>query len=390
MLQHSQNKSNYRIGLFCLVTMFYWFSLYTYVPTLTVYVESLGASHKLAGIITGSYGFTQMLLRIPVGIYSDRFHQRKLFINFGLFFALFSAAGLRLTKDLTLILVFRALAGAAAATWVDFTILFTSYYKHEESTKAIGTITFFNSLGQMSGMMAGSWIAESYGWIAPFWLGAAGGIIGLALSFFLVENFEDSPVKVSSKELINVIRDPLLIIVSTLAVLSQLITFATVYGFTPAFAQETLHASKLDMGLLTVFATLPTAFASLIGGRYLSQRFGEKAIVIGGFILMSVFTLTIPFTTTFWLMLITQALAGLGRGFSFPALMSLSIKHMPSEKRATAMGFFQSIYGLGMFLGPVIMGIVGDTLNLQQGFILFGIIGCATALLSGFAIKQKY
>lgn len=55
-------------------------------------------------------------------------------------------------------------------------------------------------------------------------------------------------------------------------------------------------------------------------------------------------------------------------------------KHISADRRATAMGFFQSIYGLGMFLSPVVVGILGDAFNLSTAFIFLGIVGCLTAL----------
>lgn len=61
---------------------------------------------------------------------------------------------------------------------------------------------------------------------------------------------------------------------------------------------------------------------------------------------------------------------------------------MNSGKRATAMGFYQAIYGLGMFLGPLFMGSVGDLLTLNQGFIILGLLGCVTSLLTYFMIKS--
>ena len=387
MIAHEE-KQSYRIPLFSLVTMLYWFSMYTYVPILAAYVEHLGASHKMAGIIVGSYGFTQMLLRIPIGVLSDKMHKRKLFIEFGLLFALLSGVGLWLSKDLTLILIFRALAGAAAATWVDFTVLFTSYYKHNESTRAIGTISFYNSIAQMTAMFIGGWAAEQIGWEAPFIIGAIGGIIGLSASFFIVDKYEESAAPITMKGVLQVIGDKTLLSVSFLAILSQLITFATVFGFTPVYATN-LGADKFQMSLLTVFSSLPTAIASLMGGRHLARKYGEKAIVIFGFALTGIFTVVVPFTGSFWVLILTQVLAGFGRGLSFPALMGLSIKDTPSDKRATAMGFFQAVYGLGMFIGPTAMGFIGDIMNLRQGFMFIGVIGCATAVLSGIFIQQK-
>lgn len=383
-----EERKQYRIPLFCFVTVLFWFSMYTYVPVLTAYVETLGASHKLAGIIVGSYGFTQMVLRIPIGIASDRIHKRKLFINFGLFFALLSGFGLWVTKDLTLILIFRSLAGAAAGTWVDFTILFSSYYKHEEATKAIGTISFYNSIGQMLAMLAGGFLAERISWQAPFLLGAGTAVVALVISFFLVEKFEESPQKIDFKGILAVLGDNTLLTVSLLAILSQMATFATVFGFTPLYASS-LGASKLQMSLLTVFSSLATAIASIYGGGYLTDKFGEKKVVVFGFILTGIFTATISFTSSLWVLILTQAISGIGRGLSFPVLMGLSIKYMPTEKRAVAMGFFQSIYGLGMFAGPLLMGIIGDMVSLKQGFIFIGIVACLTAVLAQVIINVK-
>jgi MFS family permease len=184
-----------------------------------------------------------------------------------------------------------------------------------------------------------------------------------------------------------VVKDRTLISVSVLAILSQLVTFATVYGFTPLYASS-LGASKFDMSLLTVFSTLSMAIASLYGGK-LSERFGEKAIVVFGFILAGIFTSTIAVTENLTTLIITQTIAGFGRGASFTMLMGLSIKYMPLQKRATAMGFFQSIYGLGMFVGPFIMGFMGDFISIKEGFVYIGFIACMTAILALIILKPK-
>jgi MFS family permease len=382
----SNPTKQFRIPLFCAVTLLFWMSMYTSVPIIAPYVESLGGSHQLAGWIVGMYGISQMLLRIPVGVMSDRFHKRKLFITFGLLFTGLSGLGLWVTNDFLWIILLRALAGAAAATWVDFTVLFTSYYKHEESTKAIGTISFYNSLGQMLGILMAGWTADAMGWEASFLLGAIIGVIGLIGSLFLVEHVELEAPKITIRGIANVASDRVLLIVSLIAILSQILTFATVFGFTPVYATE-LGAGKWEMGLLTFVSNIPVALASLYGGRRWAAKFGEKRVVVSGFILMGICTVTIPFTHQLWLLMITQAIAGFGRGLSFPVLMALSIKHMPSDKRATAMGFFQAIYGLGMFIGPVLMGIIGDWFNLRQGFFVLGVIGCLTALFSQLLIQ---
>jgi MFS family permease len=380
------SSTNYRIPLFCAVTLLFWLSMYTCVPILTPYVEHLGASHQMAGFIVGMYGLSQMLLRIPVGIASDRLHKRKLFIVFGMAFSVLSGVGILISHQLTWILLLRALAGAAAATWVDFTILFASYFRKEETTRAMGTISLYNSLGQMIGILGGGALADVLGWEAAFLLGAGVGAVGAAIALFVVEKYDPNEKPITVQAVAEVASDRILLTVSFLAILFQLLTFATVFGFTPVYA-EALGAGKLDMGILTFCSTLPTAIASWIGGGHLAQRIGERNVVVLGFVLSGVFTVVIPFTDSFWLLVATQAIAGFGRGFTTPVLMALSIKHMDSGRRATAMGFYQAIYGLGMFAGPYLMGLLGDSLDLDQGFLIVGLLGCAAAVLSHLMLR---
>jgi MFS family permease len=46
------------------------------------------------------------------------------------------------------------------------------------------------------------------------------------------------------------------------------------------------------------------------------------------------------------------------------------------------MGFFQAIYGLGMFLGPIIVGFISDFLNLSWGFWITGLFGIVAAIMA--------
>jgi len=110
------------------VTVFFWFSMYTYVPTLAPYAQSLGASYDMVGLIIGSYGLVQLLLRIPIGVVSDAWGSRKLFVVGGIIVASLSSFGMWLLPAAGMLLLCRGLAGAAAAAWVDYTVLYAGYF----------------------------------------------------------------------------------------------------------------------------------------------------------------------------------------------------------------------------------------------------------------------
>ncbi len=54
-----------------LTIVFFWASEYCHAPYFTPYLQTLGFAATTIGFITGTYGFTQMLVRIPLGMFTD-------------------------------------------------------------------------------------------------------------------------------------------------------------------------------------------------------------------------------------------------------------------------------------------------------------------------------
>jgi len=81
---------------------------------------------------------------------------------------------------------------------------------------------------------------------------------------------------------------------------------------------------------------------------------------------------------------VAHTLGGLGRGITGPLLMGLSIETTPVARRAMIRGIFQSIYAVGMFLGPVIAGQIGTSLGTKGLFLStsgVGLLAMAGVLL---------
>jgi len=381
------NKDSHRIPLFGVVTSLYWFSMYAYVPILSPYAESLGASYKMIGLIVGSYGFTQMLLRIPLGIFSDKIGKRKLFVIWGIITSLISAVGMWLFKNPPSLLLFRSLSGGAASSWVAYTVLFSSYFSQQDAPKAIGIINSFTTIGQMSATLIGGYAAQRFGQPSTFIIATLGGLLGLILALAIVENKDTKRQPLTIPQLLSVSKNYNLLLVSGLAILVQFITFATTYGFTPVAAKK-IGANDIQLGLLATFSALPAVFASAASGSFFSRRYGEKRVIAVSFVIISIACAVIPFIKDIYWLYISQAIGGIGRGLVFPLLMALSIKSVDDSKRATAMGFFQAIYGIGMFLGPTFTGFMSDMLGLVWGFILTAILGFSGALISSRFIDK--
>jgi predicted MFS family arabinose efflux permease len=376
--EQTGGQGRYRLPLFCAVTTLFWFSLYTYVSFFTNYVESKGASHVMAGAVLASYGLTQTVLRIPLGVFSDRLRARKPFVTAGLVASTASGLGLIFADSPLMLLVLRGLAGVAAASWVVYPVLFSSYFSRARSSQAVSTIMIFLTAGNTLGMYLGGLAAHAFCPQAAFVLAALSGLTGLLLSRWTVDNFAGAHTKFSLNELLDVARQRLLLCASSMALLLQAVAFATIYGFTPVYAAG-IGATRESLANLALISSIPTIAANYLSGKWFVKRIGDAATSAIGFVLMAVFTVAIPFTGTMAGLYATQMFAGFGRGMALPVLMALSIRDVSDDARGTAMGVFQAVYGIGMVLGPLVAGIVGDLANLNSSFLLMGAAALAGA-----------
>lgn len=379
------NINAFKLHFFTLTTSLMWFSLYAYVAELSTYATKLGASYRIVGLITGSYGLTQLLLRIPLGVVSDLLRKRKVFITLGLLVSLISSLVTFFYPSQLSLFVTRSLAGVSASTWVIYTVMFSSYFKKEEATKAIGIMNSYNAIGQLFAMIIGGGISYFFGTRYLFLVAAIGALLGIFFSFFI---FEASVTKrdIHIRDYFNVAKNKQLLVVSILGILSQFITFATAFGFVPILAKK-LGAENIQLSFLTMMAIVPAIFISRLSGSYFPRKIGKGNTIKLGFFISALLCMVMPWINKLWILYIIQFVSGVGRSLVFPLLMGLGIEEIEEHKRATAMGFFQSIYGIGMVLGPLFLGSIAELYGLTIGFLVTGLIGFVGILITFRYVK---
>jgi len=370
------------VALFYIVVSFFWFSLYAYVPYVTPYADYLGASMRLMGLIAGAYGFTQMIIRFPLGIFSDRLRRRKIFVQLGIAFAALSGFLAFLFPSPFTLLLMRATGGVAASAWVTFTVLGASYYNQNESTKVMGNMSAANAFGRMVALLTGGLIAQILGVPHAFLLGGIAGVIGLVLSFWVTEKRPDeNQTPPTLAGLLEVARNRQLFLCSILGILAMYISFATTFGFTPLAAAQ-MEATQWQLGMLGVLSTAPAIFISPLAGTIMPQKLGASTTLAIGFVVAGVGSALVAVSNTLVMLFAVQIAASLGGAIVGALLLGLCIRDISAEKRATAMGFFQAVYGLGMFLGPFATGQISHSFGLMTAFVFTGGIGIVGAGLS--------
>lgn len=351
---------------FCVSNFFWWICLYLYVPVLPVYIQSSGAGLNTVGIVLAAYSIPQVLFRIPIGLWADRLEKRKFLVAAGVVFAAAGAFGLGMSTDPRLLFTARAIVGVGAATWVVFTTYFTAYYPEGDSGRAIGLLNFVRGGALMAATAGGGFLTEASGFRPTFFGAAALGVLSLFALLFAKEKTADYTKSATWRSFSSVITSPLLITVSVMGILTHFSFFAGVFGFIPVYAAE-IGASSSQLGLITMIH-LGFSTAASLGTVWVWERLGFRITIILGAVISGLSMLAIPFVSAVPVLMLTQVSSGIGAGILMTTLMSLSIRNIPRENQATAMGIYQAVYAVGMLTGPLISGFLGSNLGLDAVF----------------------
>ena len=358
------------IALVAAVTFVFWASLYVYVPILPLHAESLGGSLSMVGIVISAYAIPQVALRIPIGIWADALGRRKPFVAAGMLLAALGALGLGLSLNAWLLFAFRAATGAGAATWVAIMVLFASYYSAREVPRAMGTVMAVNSSGVFAGSLAGGLVARAWGAEATFFVAAGLGLLGLLLLAPLREPVATVRQSYSYRGFLQVASAPLLLVASGISILIHFVGTSTSFAFIPIYGAD-IGASKAALGYIIAAMFAFSALGSL-AYVWVDKRLGYRhTIALSSLVMLGAVAVT-PLIRSVPLLGVCQAASGFGRGILGAALAAMSIRAVAPSQRATATGVYQAVYSVGMLAGPVLSGIVADSLGIDAVFYLAG------------------
>ena len=176
--------------------------------------------------LSGAYGFVQMWLRIPLGIWSDRLGRRLPFLYAGHFFNLVGCLGLAMAPTPMYLVAFRGVLGISAATWIAFKELFASYFPPDQSPKAMGVVTAIYGISLIFVNGLGGQIAQMWGMSATFYAGAGLAAIGLIATVPIKEHRATRHAP-TFRQIWRIITRPALMLIASITALNHYSFWAT-------------------------------------------------------------------------------------------------------------------------------------------------------------------
>jgi DHA1 family multidrug resistance protein-like MFS transporter len=380
----SQPNRKALIPVFMVVAFLYWLGLYLYMPTLPIYLQTKTSDLALIGTALSMYGLWQLIIRLPLGIFADWAGRRKPFILVWLGLVALGDWILGSAGNIGTAAFGRALIGVAAGTWVPLIVLFSSLFEPGEVIRATAILAMVGSAGRIVATAANGWLNELGGYSLAFNLAAGCALAGLLVMAFLPDH-RTAPRKPSLMDLKSLLRRKDVMVPSALQILTHVADFAATFTFMPILARS-MGASDV---MLSTMLSLDLA-VSLVGNSIsagLTRHFGQKWMLAISFVLLGFGVGGVVLAQNLAMVFAFQMCIGMGFGIAYPLLMGLSINQVEAGHRTTAMGLHQSIYSLGMFLGPWLSGMLASAFGIHPMFILIGagvfILGLAGSVFFG-------
>ncbi|MGE7949357.1 MFS transporter [Lysinibacillus sp. NPDC093688] len=359
--------------LIYLIIFFSFFDLFTQLPVMSTYAESLGASAFITGLAVGMYSLSNTFGNIISGFLTDCKGPFVILI-LGLLTTGLSLSLYNLVEEPIVLLAVRFVHGLVAGFIVPAAFTFLANATEQEKRGKGSAISgAFVGLAAIIGPAFSGILASRTSVPFVFNITASFMLLLGILAFFLLKSNQVKREK--SAPTTNISIHVLLNNPGTLKAFSSafflMFSQGVIAYLLPLKVQSLGFDSRLSGTLMSTFGIIAVLIFILPTNRIFDKVAPIKTLSLG-LSLMGISQLLISQADSSTLLYIAMACYGIGFGFLFPSVNSLLIDSTTAEIRGKAYGYFYAFFSLGVVLGSSLLGWL--SLGIVSGFIFTGIV----------------
>ena len=386
MKEETSNKLIYYLSLIGFFAIFS--TTISKSPVLPLYVNALGGSAIIIGLISAFSPLAGILFSFPVGVLSDRIGRKKLLVISGFIFVIAPLLYLVVHSPIWLIPI-RFFHGCATAILgpVASAIIVSKYSKSKG--EKLGIYSSSTLIGRTLAPMLGGFIISYFANpaipIASYRLVYIAAFI-LSLPVFILILFIKVEKQKSGVITKNVFYLDLKYFFANKRLFSTaIVDMATYFAYgafetyLPLYLTQ-FHIPVYQIGLIFSVQILSIALSKPIFGK-IADKVDKRKQIMAGILLLGIAMGIIGFFQSIISVIILGILFGLGLSFSTIATSTYTAEVTKKDKLGASLGGLSAIMDVGQTIGPLLTGIVITYVSFKAGFMLSLILAIFAAIL---------
>ena len=358
------------------------------VITAKFATSELGANPAQAGFAAGIYIIGTLIARLYIGKKLELIG-RKQMLRFGAIIYLITTIAYLISTNIIILDTVRFLNGFAYGTIsTAANAIVTAYIPKSRNGEGINYYGLSTSLAAAIGPFIGILLLPIVGFKSVIILAIVLSVlVTVACYLFPVQNIEltDDHKKLLNSWSLNTFIEYKVLFISIVAFLIGL-SYSSVLGFLSIYA-DNLGLSTAGAFFFVVYALIITLTRPFAGQIFDAK--GENAVMYPSFLFLAIGLLTLSYTTTSFMLLLSGALIGLGYGTFMSNGQAVCLKLVESSKVSIALSTYFIGLDLGLGFGPYALGTVHSFLSYSGIYVLCAVLTVAVAILYAIFYKGK-
>ena len=356
------------------------------VITAKFATSELGANPAQAGFAAGIYIIGTLIARLYIGKKLELIG-RKQMLRFGAIIYLMTTVAYLISTNIIILDTVRFLNGFAYGTIsTAANAIVTAYIPKSRNGEGINYYGLSTSLAAAIGPFIGILLLPIVGFKSVIILAIVLSVlVTVACYLFPVQNIEltDEHRETLNSWALNTFIEYKVLFISIVAFLIGL-SYSSVLGFLSIYA-DNLGLSTAGAFFFVVYALIITLTRPFAGQIFDAK--GENAVMYPSFLFLAIGLLTLSYTTTSFMLLLSGALIGLGYGTFMSNGQAVCLKLVDPSKVSIALSTYFIGLDLGLGFGPYALGTVHSFLSYSGIYVLCAVLTVAVAILYSIFYK---
>lgn len=336
--------------LICLANFFIFLGFQMTLPTLPIFVQELGGSDQMIGLIIGIFTFSALIFRPYAGKLLES-KGRQFVYMVGLAVFVFSVGSYAFIVSIGFLLMMRVVQGVGwgFSTTATSTIA-TDLIPPKRRGEGMGYFGLSGNLALAFGPALGLTLVGVISFTSLFLICGGLGLVAFLLSTTIrYKKVEASPNKTVTVKFDifekTALEPSILLFFIT-------VTFGGIASFLPLYAgQKGIAGIELYFLVYAIFLMVSRTFAGKI-----YDRKGHLFVFLPGTVFIFIAMLLLAWLPNTFVMLMAAGIYGLGFGSVQPALQAWAVDKAPGNRKGMANATFFSFFDLGVGLGAMTFG----------------------------------